>query len=345
MLPAVAVVSAKADGFRRPDSIAGGGPRRVVWQTPVALGLGAGLTAGVTEGLKRTVRSERPDRSDNRAFPSGHSAIAFMGATVLEREFGRKSPWITLGAYSVASGVGIERVIEGRHNSWQVVAGAGIGVLATRFGYWISDEIFGTPGSRRDEFLLTTEPENLPFLALETSMLLPFGRLNMGNGVFLNPEVALSVGAKAGAPLTDEWGLVGRLAVRAVPLYVDSDCRTTYVASLTSLGLEFGVSYSHPLNRRFEVNAEAVAGYFKYFGLSSVDDAVTTGWGTPSGRLLVGTRCRLNDSISFGAGVGCDVSYLKMSVAASDAYCIDNAATASRALASLSLNMSTRVVF
>ena len=41
----------------------------------------------VIQGLKYTVQRERPDGSNNRSFPSGHTGSAFATATVLQRHF------------------------------------------------------------------------------------------------------------------------------------------------------------------------------------------------------------------------------------------------------------------
>ena len=53
-----------------------------------------GLNAGVTYGLKHTIHKMRPDGTDNRSFPSGHTSIAFCGATNLMHEYRKNSPWI-----------------------------------------------------------------------------------------------------------------------------------------------------------------------------------------------------------------------------------------------------------
>ena len=47
----------------------------------------AALTA-VAGGLKLIVSERRPDDSDNRSFPSGHSARAFAGAELVRSEYG-----------------------------------------------------------------------------------------------------------------------------------------------------------------------------------------------------------------------------------------------------------------
>jgi membrane-associated phospholipid phosphatase len=100
------------------------------------------LTAGITKGLKWTVDEWRPDNSDTNSFPSGHTAMAFSGATVLRHEYGEVSPWITVAGYSVATFVAVDRVAKKRHHWYDVTAGAAIGVAATEASYWLSEKLF-----------------------------------------------------------------------------------------------------------------------------------------------------------------------------------------------------------
>ena len=99
------------------------------------------VTAGVSYTLKHTVKEWRPDHSDQRSFPSGHTAFAFAGATALHKEFGKVSPWISVAGYGVATFVAIDRVAKDRHHWYDVAAGAGIGIAATELTWWISDKL------------------------------------------------------------------------------------------------------------------------------------------------------------------------------------------------------------
>lgn len=100
------------------------------------------VTAGVVQGLKWTVHEWRPDDSDKRSFPSGHTALAFSGATVLHHEYGHLSPWISVAGYGVATFVAVDRVAKNRHHWYDVAAGAAIGVMATEGCYWLSRRLF-----------------------------------------------------------------------------------------------------------------------------------------------------------------------------------------------------------
>ena len=96
-----------------------------------------GITYGVAGGLKMTVHEWRPDDSDQKSFPSGHTTFAFAGATTLRHEYGHLSPWITIGGYGLATLVAADRVRRDRHYMHDVCAGAAIGWLGTELTYYI----------------------------------------------------------------------------------------------------------------------------------------------------------------------------------------------------------------
>ncbi len=91
-------------------------------------------TFALANGLKYTVREKRPDSDAHNSFPSGHTATVFTGAEIVRTEFG---PWCGLAAYGVATCVGVLRVTNDRHWCHDVIAGAGIGILSARVGYWM----------------------------------------------------------------------------------------------------------------------------------------------------------------------------------------------------------------
>lgn len=101
------------------------------------------LCAGTTYILKHSIHSMRPDGTDNHSFPSGHTAVAFCGATVLHKEYGKLSPWISVAGYAVATATALDRIRRNRHHWGDVAAGAAIGYLSAEAGYWIVDKIMG----------------------------------------------------------------------------------------------------------------------------------------------------------------------------------------------------------
>ena len=87
------------------------------------------LTELLVEPIKFATRRERPDGSNRQSFPSGHSAVTFATATVIERHLGwRKS---VLG-YAIASYVAASRLHDNRHYLSDVIFGAGVGAIAGR---------------------------------------------------------------------------------------------------------------------------------------------------------------------------------------------------------------------
>lgn len=100
------------------------------------------VSAGATYTLKHCVKEWRPDRTDRHSFPSGHATIAFAGATVLHHEYGRVSPWISVGGYAVATLTAADHVRRDRHHWYDVAAGAAIGVLGTELTYVVTDRLF-----------------------------------------------------------------------------------------------------------------------------------------------------------------------------------------------------------
>lgn len=87
-----------------------------------AASMGAAFLA--SEALKRTFPETRPDRSDRRSFPSGHTSVSFAAAATLQNRYGWQ---IGLPAQAVAAFVGVSRVEARKHHWYDVVAGAAVG--------------------------------------------------------------------------------------------------------------------------------------------------------------------------------------------------------------------------
>ncbi|MCC3158675.1 phosphatase PAP2 family protein [Hymenobacter sp. 15J16-1T3B] len=85
--------------------------------------------------IKNTTKVLRPDGSTRNSFPSGHTAQAFLAASIVHTEFRDKSQWYGIGAYTIATGVGALRMLNNRHWQSDVFAGAGIGILSAHLGY------------------------------------------------------------------------------------------------------------------------------------------------------------------------------------------------------------------
>lgn len=124
-----------------------------------------GINAAVTYSLKHTIHEMRPDGTDNHSFPSGHTAVAFCGATTLMHEYLKVSPWIGVAGYAVATTVAVDRVRRNRHHWGDVVAGAAIGVAFAEAGYWIGDIILGKGKKKKQDVSLSVAPMGMTLVA------------------------------------------------------------------------------------------------------------------------------------------------------------------------------------
>ena len=79
--------------------------------------------------LKRIINQERPN-GDAYGFPSGHTAMAFSGATYIQERYGWQ---YGLPAYLLAGYVGWTRIYLKEHNVKQVFGGAFLGYFLSRY--------------------------------------------------------------------------------------------------------------------------------------------------------------------------------------------------------------------
>src|SRR5690606_20882666 len=84
--------------------------------------------------LKHITNMERPN-GGRLSFPSGHTAEAFVAASIIHKEYKHKSPWPGIAAYTVATSVGFFRMLNNAHWQADVLAGAGIGILSVHLAY------------------------------------------------------------------------------------------------------------------------------------------------------------------------------------------------------------------
>lgn len=80
----------------------------------------------ITHSLKVMVDKDRPNgATDGHSFPSGHTSVAFAGATFLNLNFGWK---VGIPSYLLASYVAWTRIKVKRHDTWDVIGGALTGI-------------------------------------------------------------------------------------------------------------------------------------------------------------------------------------------------------------------------
>ncbi|MEI4471774.1 phosphatase PAP2 family protein [Frigidibacter sp. MR17.24] len=82
-------------------------------------------------GLGGAALNRRPDGGRN-GFPSAHTATAVLGASALLRDCVARNPVAQGVVVFAATFVGASRIEAGRHDIWQVFAGAGLGLGCER---------------------------------------------------------------------------------------------------------------------------------------------------------------------------------------------------------------------
>ncbi|NQW66956.1 MAG: hypothetical protein HQ455_07060, partial [Burkholderiales bacterium] len=57
-----------------------------------------GVSFAATTVLKNSIHAARPDGSDNKSFPSGHTAVAFAAVRYMDKRYGAElapfTPWL-----------------------------------------------------------------------------------------------------------------------------------------------------------------------------------------------------------------------------------------------------------
>lgn len=201
------------------------------------------LMAGAVNSIKYSAKLRRPDGSSNNSFPSGHTATAFMTAHMLNMEYGHISPWIGMGAYATATATGLMRMANNRHWMSDILAGAGIGVMSTEFGYWISDVIF-----KRDKVCseivdhwVNYKPSKPSFLGFYAGFQVPLTKYKPTTGPAFNTSTGSTTGIEGAWFWNYHLGVGGRVSASSVYYsYEAENYGETFDMSMAQVGF-----YSH----------------------------------------------------------------------------------------------------
>ena len=196
----------------------GGYEGRSDWPRLLAsAGMSYAIMAGFVNGIKYSAKEMRPDGSTANSWPSGHTATAFVGATLLHKEYGlTRSPWWSVAGYGVATATGVMRVLNNRHWISDVMSGAGIGIMSTELGYALCDLMFKQKGLLRNDLVLDSEKPSF----FSISMGLGLGSKDLefeseGEKVNIKFRAATVVDAEGAYFFNKYIGVGGRLRVRA----------------------------------------------------------------------------------------------------------------------------------
>lgn len=118
--------------------------------TLLIIAKGEAIMLASTFAVKYLANEMRPNGQDNLSFPSGHTAQAFLAASIVHTEFREKSQWYGIGAYTIATSVAALRMINDKHWQSDVVAGAGFGILSAHLAYLSHRNRWGRKSIGRD---------------------------------------------------------------------------------------------------------------------------------------------------------------------------------------------------
>lgn len=247
--PAVAMLGLKASGVQSRSSWG----RLLVSDAFSALLMGATVNT-----LKQTTNVERPDGSNRHSFPSGHTATAFMTATMLNKEYGHKSPWIGIGAYSVATATGLMRMANNKHWLSDVLTGAGIGILSTEAGYYIADLIFNDKGIHYYDIADNCSVDDAPtFVGLYLGLNAMPGNYSLPGNSSLQFSSGSTAGLEGAYFFNPYIGVGGRLAVsNNAVIYKGHALDETLDMFLVHAGAYF----SYPIMSRLLIGSKALVG-------------------------------------------------------------------------------------
>ncbi len=259
----------------------------------------AAIMAGAVNGLKYSVGRLRPDGSRRNSFPSGHTATAFMTATMLHKEYGWRSPWFSIGGYTAAAVTGVSRILNNRHWLSDVIAGGAIGIGSVHLGYFITDRIFKEKGLYDGyvdpEFYYN--PAEKHYVAE-----LVFGRRFILGGAGYKAAGTLPVrgslaGLSADVPLAPGTGLTARASSSSLT-FESSEVIPLYSTMA-------GGFYNFHFAKILELQVKAMAGYAwsgrGYLDSEMVDMATGKSGGEVTDRVLVPS---LGAGVALGAGIG-----------------------------------------
>lgn len=193
-----------------------------------------GIMAALVNGIKYTAKEMRPDGTSANSWPSGHTATAFVGATMLHKEYGlTRSPWFSVLGYGTATATGVMRVLNNRHWISDVLSGAGIGIISGELAYALSDLMFKNKGLLRGDISGEHSIVDHPSF-FSVSMGMGFGTRNMdfdmddlqgyvsedGEKDIMNLKFGTSTSVAAeGAYFFNKYiGVGGRLRVNSMPI-------------------------------------------------------------------------------------------------------------------------------
>lgn len=292
-LPLAATLGLKAFGVESRSSWA---------RMAVSGAAGGAIMLAATQSMKHLISTGRPDNSDDHSFPSGHTATAFVTATILHREYGHISPLVSIGGYATAAATGILRIRKNRHWASDVAAGAGIGILATELGYCITDALFRNKGlditGRKD--IISNRGYKPSFVGIRTGFNVPLGNFRLNDILDFRTSGGYCAAVEGAYFVNTHIGIGGKIGTASCNIITNG--RQAEPDRLELLNASAGVYASCPVSKRWLAGTKLTAGFVHYGNLYLASQTVDGGNGFGAGTGLSFTfRARKDMSVCFSA--------------------------------------------
>lgn len=292
-LPLAATLGLKALGVESRSSWA---------RMAVSGAAGGAIMLAATQSMKHIISTRRPDNSDDHSFPSGHTATAFVTATILHREYGHISPLVSIGGYATAAATGILRIRKNRHWASDVAAGAGIGILATELGYCITDALFRNKGlditGRED--IISNRGYKPSFVGIRTGFNVPLGNFRLNDMLDFRTSGGYCAAVEGAYFMNTHIGIGGKIGTASCNIITNG--RQAEPDRLELLNASAGVYASCPVSKRWLAGTKLTAGFVHYGNLYLASQTVDGGNGFGAGTGLSFTfRARKDLSVRFSA--------------------------------------------
>jgi membrane-associated phospholipid phosphatase len=110
-------------------------------QTALIFTMSNVILNSIVQPLKHFTKVKRPDNSDYKSFPSGHTTEAFASAELMRLELDGNYPWLGFTGYLMAATTGYLRMYNNKHWISDIITGAGIGIASTNLSVFIFDKM------------------------------------------------------------------------------------------------------------------------------------------------------------------------------------------------------------
>lgn len=263
---------------------------------------GGAIMLAATQSMKHLISTGRPDNSDDHSFPSGHTATAFVTATILHREYGHIHPLVSIGGYATAAATGIMRIRKNRHWASDVAAGAGIGILATELGYCITDALFRNKGlditGRKD--IISNRGYKPSFVGIRTGFNVPLGNFRLNDILDFRTSGGYCAAVEGAYFVNTHIGIGGKIGTASCNIITNG--RQAEPDRLELLNASAGAYASCPISKRWLAGTKLTAGFVHYGNLYLASQTVDGGNGFGAGTGLSFTfRARKDMSVCFSA--------------------------------------------